>query len=492
MLTGKMAFSGETVTDTLAAVIRAEPDWKQLPAATPVRVRVLLQRCLQKDPKVRLRDIGDARISLDEVLSGAPDPAMAGTAQAAMPWSHHALPWTLLGVTAVALAALAFVHFREKPAAPVEPVRFQIPLPETMSTSGAGSFALSPDGRQLAFAGIGPDGIQRIWVRGLDSLAFRPLAASESRGSSPFFWSPDSRFIAFDSGGKLKKIAISGGAAETICDLNGIAAGGSWNRDGVIIFAQIPGGVMQVSAGGGGSPSPLTVLDRSRGEVVHVVPSFLPDGRHFVYLRRSTVPENNGVYLGSLDVRPETQSSKRLIATQFGPAFAPSGDDGSGQLLFVRDGALMAEPFDGHRMEPSGEPTTVAEQVGTYIGTGFFSVAANGALVYRTGGPSGDQPTWFDGQGKVLGTTGPPGAYVALALSPDGTRAAVSIIAAPGPNRDIWLLDDSSGTNTRFTFGPDANQNAVWSPDAKRIAFASNRDGAFNLYQKLTSGAKDE
>jgi eukaryotic-like serine/threonine-protein kinase len=245
-------------------------------------VRVLLQRCLQKDPKQRLQAIGDARISLDEVLSGAPDPAMAGTAQAAMPWSHHALPWTLLGVTAAALAALAFVHFREKPTAPVEPVRFQIPLAET---SGAGSFALSPDGRQLAFAKIGPDGIQRIWVRGLDSLEVRPLAASESRGSSPFFWSPDSRFIAFDSGGKLKKIAISGGAAETICDLNGITAGGSWNRDGVIIFAQIPGGVMQVSAGGGGSPSPLTVLDRSRGEVVHVVPSFLPDGRHFVYLR---------------------------------------------------------------------------------------------------------------------------------------------------------------------------------------------------------------
>jgi Tol biopolymer transport system component len=488
MLTGKTAFSGETVSDTLAAVIKEEPDWSQLPKATPVRVRVLLQRCLQKDPKQRLQAIGDARISLDEVLSGAPDPAMAGTARAAMPWSHHTLPWTLLGVTAVALAALAFVHFREKPTAPVEPVRFQVPLPET---SGAGSFALSPDGRQLAFAGIGPDGIQRIWVRDLDSLDVRPLAASESRGSSPFFWSPDSRFIAFDSGGKLKKIAISGGAAVTICDLNGIMAGGSWNRDGVIIFAQIPGGVMQVSAGGG-SPSQLTALDRSRGEVVHVVPSFLPDGRHFVYLRRSTVPENNGVYVGSLDARPETQSSKRLIATQFGPAFAPSGDDGSGQLLFVRDGVLMAEPFDGRRMEPSGEPTTVAEQVGTYIGTGFFSVAANGALVYRTGGPSGDQPTWFDGQGKVLGTIGPPGAYVALALSPDGTRAAVSMIAAPDPNRDIWLLDDSSGTNTRFTFGPDANQNAVWSPDAKRIAFASNRDGAFNLYQKLTSGAKDE
>jgi eukaryotic-like serine/threonine-protein kinase len=491
MLTGKMAFHGETATDTLAAVIRAEPDWSLLPAATPVRVRILLQRCLQKDSKQRLRDIGDARISLDEVLAGTFDPSLAGPTGVSAPTWRRALPWTMFTATAIALAALAFVHFREKPTAPVEPMRFQIPLPETMATAGIGSFALSPDGRQLAFGGTGPDGIQRIWVRGMESLEVRPLAASESRGSSPFFWSPDSRFIAFDSGGKLKKVAISGGAAETICDLNGITAGGSWNRDGVIIFAQIPGGVMQVSAGGG-SPSPLTALDRSRGEVVHVVPSFLPDGRHFVYLRRSTVPENNGVYLGSLDATPETQSSKRLIATQFGPAFAASGDDGSGQLLFIRDGALMAESFDGRQMEPSGEPTTVAEQVGTYIGTGFFSVSTNGALVYRTGGPSGDQPTWFDGHGKELGAIGPPGAYVALALSPDGTRAAVSIIAAPDPNRDIWLLDVSSGTNTRFTFGPDANQNAVWSPDAKRIAFASNRDGAFDLYQKLTSGAKDE
>jgi Tol biopolymer transport system component len=494
MLTGKQTFTGETVTDTLASIIKEEPDWKLLPSATPMRVRVLLQRCLQKDPKQRLRDIGDARISLDEVLSGAPEVSSSAAASLATSTLTHQLI-LILGIAAPLLAAIAgFVGWILKPipsAPPAEPVRFEITLPEKMAITRFLGIALSPDGRQLAFAGVGVDGIARIWIRDLNSLEAHPLPGSELRGSSPIFWSPDSRSIAFDAGGKLMKIATSGGPAERICELNGIFAGGSWNRNGVIIFAQIPGGLMKVSAAGG-SPLPLTVLDRSRSEVVHVLPSFLPDGRHFIYLRRSTIPENTGVYVGSLDERPEKQNTTRLVATQFGPAFAPSGNDGFGLVLFIRDGALMAQPFDARRLELSGEPMAVTEAVGTYIGYGFFTVSASGALAYRSEGISGDQPTWFDSQGKVLGTTGQSGAYIALALSPDGTRTAVSMIAAQSPNRDIWLLDVSHGTSTRFTFGPDANQDAVWSHDAKQIVFASNRDGTFNLYQKVTSGAKDE
>jgi eukaryotic-like serine/threonine-protein kinase len=491
MLTGKMAFRGESVTDTLAAILKNEPDWTQLPMATPTRVRVLLQRCLQKDSKQRLRDIGDARISLDEVLSAAPEPAGAGTPQEAIPRWRHALPWAVAAAFAIALAALAWVYLRlaNAPARAAEPVRFQVPLPEKTSLANFGLFALSPDGRQLAFSAAGSDGIPRLWVRALDSLEARPVSGSESAGDGLFFWSPDSQFIALAAGGKLKKIAISGGPAETICDISGIVVGGSWNRDGVIIFGRVPGGLMRVSAMGG-SPSPLTTLDSSRGDVTHVFPSFLPDGRHFIYLRRSTMAAKTGVYIGSLDSKAEKQDLTRLVATPFGPAYAPSADGGSGQLLFVRDGALMAQPFDARRLELSGEPVTVAEQVGVYIGAGYFSVSANNVLIYRTGGPPDYQLRWFDSQGKVVGTAGEPRAYISLALSPDGTRAAVS--SAEAPARTLWVLDLSRSTSTRFTFGVSGNQDAVWSPDGNRIVFGSNRDGPFNLYEKPASGAKDE
>jgi Tol biopolymer transport system component len=494
MLTGKMAFQGEAVTDTLAAVIRAEPDWSQLPPATPMRVRVLLQRSLQKDPKQRLRDIGDARISFDEVLSGAPDLAPVGRAEAAaVPIWQRVLPWAIAATAVAAAAVGVWAPWRAATTpAPAEPVRLQISLPEKLTLAPSGTFALSPDGRQLAFAGVGSDGVQRIWVRALDSIEARPLPGSEAPVVPAFFWSPDSRFIAFDAGGKLKKVPVAGGPAETICDLDANAQGGSWNRDGVIIFGTANGGLMRVSAAGG-SASPLTVLDPSRHEARHILPSFLPDGRHFLYVRlssTSSTPENNGVHVGSLDAKPEEQSSKLLVATQYGAAYVPTSGGDSGQLLFVRDGTLFAQPFDARRLELSAEPVTVAEQIGSNLGFAFFSVSVSDRLVYRAGSGLGNsQLTWFDRQGKVLSTSGEPGAYVMLALSPDGTRAA----ATEGDRSSgLWLLDFSRSTRTRFTFGPSAAVDPVWSPDGNRIIFRSGPGGAPDLYQKLASGVKDE
>ena len=292
MLTGKMAFQGEAVTDTLAAVIRAEPDWSLLPAATPHHIRVLLRRCLQKDVRQRLGDIGDARIALEEVLSGSvPSP---GTATPI--WSR-AVPWAIAAALAMTLAIVVWAPWRAvTTSAPAEPVRFQIALPEKVSLAANAPFALSPDGRQLAFTASGSDGVLKLWVRALNSLEARPLAGSESPLLPPFFWSPDSRFIAFDAGGKLKKIPVSGGPAETICDLRGSVVGGSWNREGVIIFGISGRSLMRVPASGG-TASPLTFVDPARRETQHLLPSFLPDGRHFIYLRRSSMPENDGVYV---------------------------------------------------------------------------------------------------------------------------------------------------------------------------------------------------
>jgi eukaryotic-like serine/threonine-protein kinase len=491
MLTGKMAFTGETVTDTLAAVIRAEPDWSQLPAGMPVRVRVLLQRCLQKDPKQRLQAIGDARISIDEVLAGAPDPTSgAAAAPVLAPLWRRALPWALFAATLVSFAALAFVHFREKPIV-AEAVRLEMPWPEKAIMAATGTFGLSPDGRQFAFFAAGPEGVQRLWIRSLDSLEARPLPGSESSVVAPFFWSPDSRYIAFDAGGKLKTIDISGGSAQTLCDVAQYAVGGSWNRDGVIIFGQSPGVIMRISANGGPA-SPLTSLDSSRGEIQHVLPSFLPDGRHFIYLRTSDKPENSGVYVGSLDARPGQQDSKRLLATAYGPAYVPSSDPGFGQVLFVRDGTLMAQSFDARQLEPVGDPIPMAEHLGSYRDFGFFSASANGVLVYRTGGGGDSQFTWFDRQGKVLGTAGEQGLYRTPALSPDGRRAAVSLRDSQNGKLVLWLFDFSRGTSTRFTFGSSSATSPIWSPDGNRIIFMSKPSGVYDLYQKPANGATDE
>jgi serine/threonine protein kinase/Tol biopolymer transport system component len=492
MLTGQMAFRGESVTDTLAAVIKEEPDWSQLPAATPIRVRVLLQRCLQKDPKQRLRDIGDARISLDEVLSGAPDPSLAGATQISRPLWRRALP-SVVAVLVIALVVLGWAYQRalHAPAQTADVVRFQIPL-TARPAPGGGAFALSPDGRQLAFAVTDSDGVSRLWIRSLDSLEARPLPGSESPLFAGVIWSPDSRYIAFDAGGKLKKIDVSGGGVETLCDLSAIALGGSWNRDGVIIFGQFAGVIMKVSANGG-SASPLTTLDSSRSELQHVAPSFLPDGRHFIYLRSARKAENSGVYTGSLDAKPEEQDSKRLLATDWGPAYVPSSDPGSGQLLFMRDGTLMAQPFDARRLEFSGESVALAQHVETFVDGGLFSASANGVLAYRTGGGGeASQLSWFDRGGKVLGRVGEQGTYLALTLSPDGTRAAVTRLYSPGLTVALWLLDLSRDTNTLFTFGPSNATLGVWSPDSSRIIFGSNRNGVDDLYQKLASGVKGE
>jgi eukaryotic-like serine/threonine-protein kinase len=481
MLTGKSAFSGETVTDTLAAVIKEEPDWSLLPAATPIRLRVLLHRCLQKDPRQRLRDIGDARIAIDEILSGVP--LDSGPSAAAKP-SHPWLAWSVAAAFLVAFAALAFVHFRQAPPAPAEVTAFQIPVPDKVNLSSNGTFALSPDGRKLAYAAAGPDGVQRLWVRDLGSLESRPLPGSESPTYPPFFWSPDNRFIAYDAGGKLAKIDSAGGPAQTVCPIDGNAVGGSWNRDGVIIFAGAPGSVRMVSAEGGPS-SPVVALDAAGGETSQVFPSFLPDGRHFVYTRVFNIQAKDGVYLGSLDAKPEAQDSKPLIEGDFNVVYVPSSVPNSGYLLFERDGVLLAQPFDAGRLQLTGEPIPVADHVGSG-GFSYFSASNNGVLVYRTGGEEqGMKLTWFDRQGKTVGASGELGAYITAVLSPDGRRAAISQFGED--TLSLSLLDFSQGRTMRFTFGQPAI-GPVWSPDGTRIIYLAGD----TLYQKPSNGSTDQ
>jgi Tol biopolymer transport system component len=472
MLTGKRLFEGETVSDTLAAVLTKEPDWDQVPA----NVRRLLRKCLEKDPKKRLRDIGDAWELLDDAHAPtAPGRSRLGVAG-----------WVAAAVFALIAAALGFVHFREKP--PVkEMVRFDISAPANATFVGNDSASVSPDGRKIAFVATSADRKPAIWVRSLDSEEARALAGTEDVTDTPF-WSPDSRFLAFPGGGKLKRIEAAGGPAQTLCDAANFA-GGFWTSDNRILFGGL--GPLQVVSAAGGMPAPLTMLDHFRNEIVHAAPAMLPDGQHFFYLRLSIPLENGGVYVGSLDTKPEQQSTRRLLPDSTGAVYLPSpmAAGAPGFLLFARGftlsssalgGTLMAQPFDPKRLELSGEAVPIAEHVTS------FSASPSGVLAIGTGETQGNtQLTWYDRKGNVLSTVGEIGEYRDLALSPDEKRVAYQ------RGNDLWLFEFTRGVNTKFTFG-NVSFGPVWSADGSRIVFLSIRGNGFGFYQKASNLAGQE
>jgi eukaryotic-like serine/threonine-protein kinase len=473
MLAGRQIYARETTLETLVAVSRDDPNWHELPSETAATVRTLLRRCLDRDAKNRLRDIGEARICLS-------DPGSVTNPDGAGFRLPRKLPWAV-AVLAI-LCCGAFLHFHEGPVASVAAVRFQIPLPEI---SQLGSFSLAPDGRKVAF-----NTGDRLWVHSLESGESRALTSSTSLD---LFWSPDSRFIGYKSGGKLKRIEAAGGTPQTVADLPGGWGSGDWNRDNVIVFANLRVGLFRVAAAGG-LPVQITALDPARQERWHAGPSFLPDGVHFVYTRASNDPAKSAVYVGSLDAKPEQQSSKPLVASIWQAAYAPSADSGVGYLLFVREGTLMAQPFDNRRLELKGQATPIADRLadnnGGTGGHAAFSVSVTNVLAFRQSPALDLQLTWSDRSGRILGTAGEPGDYRDLALSPDGTRLAFAKLT--GQVSNIWLLDLSRNISTRFTFGSAHDTHPVWSPDGRRIVFASDRDGPFdNLYEKSADGLRD-
>ena len=456
MVTGHTLFAGETVSDTLAAVLTAAPDCDRVPPP----LRRLVRSCLEREPQRRLRDIGDAWRLLDDAPAATPTPAAPA----------RPLPWMVAaGVLALALAALAALHFREEPAlSPL--VRFSVPAPP--DNSWGSWLALSPDGRQLAFTASSTDGTPRVWLRSLDSLEIRPLAHSEGANVSGIFWSSDSRFLVFQADGKVKRVEIAGGPPQSLCDSPTVLLGGSWRPDGVILFGNNSGPLMRVSSAGG-TATPVTRVEPSRGEIYHSDPIFLPDGRHFLYFRHASNPANQGVYAGAVDARPEEQNLRRIQAVDFSPAWVPSQTGGSsGYLLFLRDQSLVAQPFNPARLETTGEAVPVVEGVGTYLTRALFSVSPAGVLAWRGGGGANLQFTWYDRQGRVLGHPGEPGDYQDVALSPDGSRLAYNR-PTQAALRQIWILDLAHGIQTRFTFETQGARSAVWSPDGRYLAYSS-------------------
>ena len=477
MLTGERLFQGEDTVQVLGKVLEQKIDLDRIPS----RFHRLLARCLDRNPKDRLRDIGEARFLLSPESASAPVQVQP---------SRNKWLWpATTGVSLLALGALAAVHFRERPPEPPKPVRFQI-TPEKVTIGSADQFALSPDGTKLAYYADASDGVTRLWIRAMDTLESSPLQASDLDPVSPIFWSYDSRLLLFQSGGKLKKIEVAGGPAQSLCDISGVPVGGSTNRDGTILFGTV-GGVLRVSSDGG-DVTPVTALGAAQGGSRHFGPVFLPDGRHFLYLRVGT-PESTGIYVGLLDAKPEQQASQRLLATPYLAEFVPSEDGHSGDILFLRDGTLLAQRLDLDPLELAGEAVPVAEQVGNFLNGGLFSASRTGALVYRTGGAAGfNRLTWFERHGNVLGA--PTEAFYApytVTLSPNGSRAAAEHREATSTN--IWLLDMARGGRTRFTYTRSGiDRDAAWSPDGTTIAFSSNRLGHFDLYERAASGARGD
>ena len=431
-----------------------------------------------------------------EIMEARPsDPTDESASEEALPPSHwlSGRAWLWRAAAAVglvlvgAILAVAFwlTQPPPRPATIAQTMRFRIAIPEGMRLSSSQGFSLSPDARTLVYHASAAGGPMLLWAQPLDSLEPRALAAPRNGGDAPAFWSPDSKFVAYSSEEKLMKVDLLGNPAQVIAPVPGILLGGSWNRDGTIIFGTETGAIMRVEATGG-KPVPVTVRDPARRERVHLFPAFLPDGRHFLYSRQSSVIENTGAFIGSLDVKPEDQSLTRLVATHFQPRFVVS-PNGNGVILFQRETTLWAQNFDLSHLRLKGEPRVVAERVGAFRALGFFA-ASSGALVHRNALAEVAQLTWFDRRGQRLAALGHPLDLFAASpqISPDGTKVALPRFV--GGNVDVWVHDLTRDVFQRITFDPAIERVPIWSPDGKRIVFSSARAGHYDLYQIRANG----
>ena len=492
MLTGRRAFPGEDVTDTLAAVVKLEPAWDAIPADVPARVRQTVRVCLQKDPRQRVADIHDVHLALAGAfdLPDRPPEAVAPTLHL---WQRP-LPLLAAAALLVVLLAAGTLAWLRPAADDVRALRASILLPEgwelALSSQGSASTSLlvSPDGERLAVIARGASGEDTILVRALDSQIFQPLSGTE--GVTSMFWSPDGQSLAFVAGGTLRRVAVSGGPPATICAVGGMFGGGTWNQEGTIVFSMTAADgrtrLMRVPAGGG---EPQQALASELEFAIR--PWFLPDGEHVLFTGLAVGDALNPAGLPLFVAR--LGSADRI---QLGLSGSSNVQYAQGHILFLRGGTLMAWPFDTGRLEATGDPFPVAEGVETQGGLvlyGLFSASNTGRLVYRSGAATAgsSELTWLDRNGTATGTVGDRSRYLSVELSPDDERAAVAENGAEGWP-DVWIVDLGRGVKTRFTFGAREELFPVWSPDGNMLAFAAGSDAGVRMYRKASDGAGAE
>lgn len=483
MLAGQRAFRGDTVIDTMTAILKEDPP--DLPAAErhiPAGLERIVDRCLEKSPSARFQSTRDLAFAL-EALSSHSEHGPRTDAVVAIPGrrSRERVAWMLAGTllaacaASIALGMMGYLHRVPPPAA----VKLSVLPPDGVS---AGAIALSPDGQYLAFTARSA-GQEMLWIRALNSTTAAPLTGTENAGRP--FWSPDSRAVGFFAGGKLKRMSVSGGPVQTLADA--LAWGGTWSQDGVILFAPAQFASIYRVAASGGAPSQVTSLDAAKSESAHRWPIFLPDGRHFLY---SVV--RGGA--GAVDIRVGAIDSAETVPLGQSDSEAsyvktPAGD----YLLLTRQGTLVAQAFDVDGLKVTGEPTPVTEEVlirGARPGEGSpFSASASGAIAYRPGGTIVQREmVWVDRGGKPVVSVGARGLYEHVESAPDGKRLAISSIEPQSQELDLWLMDATAGTTTRFTFEPGEYDAPRWSRDGSRLTFARTRTRK-GIYEKPSNGA---
>jgi serine/threonine protein kinase len=468
MITGRAAFEGVNVGEILAAVLKTDPDWHQLPPQTPESVHRLLRRCLTKERRDRLQHAGDARIELlDTVKVSGNRPEPAG--------SRRHSTGLVAALVIVSLIAVGAILLALRPAPSSLEIRAEITTPPTRSPN---SFAVSPDGRTIVYVAESDTG-SRLWLRALNSTSAQSLAGTE--GAALPFWSPDGRSIGFYADRKLKRIDLDGSSVHVLASA-AAGRGGSWGEDGTIIYAPTSIGPIFRIPAAGGEPVPITKPPSKEEQQSDTSPHFLPDGEHFLYFVAGTA-ETRGTYVGRLD----GTTGRRIFDSETPAVFA------AGHLIFARQGTLYAQPFDTKRMEMTGNAFPVAEKIAAADQNLSISTSRTGTIVYRPRPVTPQQRrfVWFDRTGKRIGEVGEPDNTANNpSLSPDEQRVALA--RNVGGNGDIWLLELARGVFTRLTFHGAGDGRPIWSPDGKRIVFTSGRNGVADLFERTIGGPEKD
>jgi serine/threonine protein kinase len=456
MVTGRRAFAQDTQAGLIAAIIAADPDFGALQTVARPEFDRVLRGCVEKEPAKRWQSILDVKRLLE--WSAEPPPESTGVRAGGRWWR-----WLLAAaaVAALAVTEVLYLHRGEAPA----PVRFSISFSDSAEVP-----AVSPDGFQLAYLVGNAAGVTSLWVHRLDNGSSAQLAGTD--GAHSPFWSADGRWIGFYSDGKLSKIHPPDGRPQKIAEVPSLVSA-AWSAMGDIVFAPSQRSPLYHLRESGGPPRQITTLNESRTENSHRAPAFLPDGKHFLFTARCTNRENNALYLGSV----EPNTSAPIAPIQSNVRYVPPRAGRSASILYVRDGVLVSQVFDGKRL--AGEPTTVVDSVRYQPASSnaAFTASSDGrVLVYAPFGAEGVLE-WFDRSGRKIGELAPPGDYLQTRLSPDGSRVVFSRSDSRTGNRDVWSIDVASGATTRLTTNPANDWWPVWSPDGKQILFGSDRLG---------------
>ncbi|MEO5894137.1 MAG: protein kinase [Vicinamibacterales bacterium] len=475
LLTGQRPFEGQTSSSVMAAILATKPrPLEELLPLTPPALERIVSRCLAKDPEDRWQTARDVAAELQWVGQGGSKvglPAMVSGRRRL----RETAAWGAFAVAAIGAVGFAVAWVRRAPE-PAALVRFPLVMPA--STQNASPPVVSPDGRNIVFAAES-EGKRMIWIRPLDALEARTLPGTE--GAYRPFWAPDSRYVGFLAGTKLKKVDIAGGPPQTICDVPN-EGDGTWNADGVIIFDGLETAAIRRVSAAGGLSQPVVFEDgKAEGKPGTGWPEFLPDGHHFLYVIVDPASPEMTVMVGDLDGK----TSKTLFKTTTRVQYAAPG-----YLLFVRERTLVAQKFDAKSLTLQGEAVPIGEGLGSDdVGLASFSVSRNGVLVFRGGELSGTRIVSVDRNGKETPFLETAADYRDMSMSPDGKRFVYDL--GDDAKRDLWIRDMVRGVSSRFTFDPAIEVNPKWSPDGGRIAYTSKAKGLGDLYVKDASGTRD-